>query len=139
MWYGLMLRIQAVSVQAWHLSGDVYSTKAGRKPWISEMYGYSFAAAKHNMWHIIDRVSMIYPGYLPTTPPRLIHYGLNFTIESTEGTYNFDKHWHYQFNPFACRVTEGTATEGGLFPKPPSVNSLLSPPVCAYLCLLTRT
>lgn len=120
------------SVQAWHLSGDVYSTAAGMKPWISEMYGYSFAAAKHDMWHTIDRVSMLYPGYLPNTPPRLIHYGLNFSIESSEGTYVFDKHWHYHFKPFECQVSAGgTATEGGLFPMLPSTSSLLSPLVRA--------
>lgn len=116
-----------VFAQAWHLSGDVYSTRAGMKPWISEMYGYSFAAAKHDMWHTIDRVSMMYPGYLPSTPPRLIHYGLNFSIESREGEYSFDKHWHYHFNPFSCQVSTGTASEGGLFPMLPSVSSLTSP------------
>jgi len=26
------------------------------------MYGYVFAAAKHNMWHRIDPYAMIYPG-----------------------------------------------------------------------------
>lgn len=121
------------TVQAWHLSGDVYSIRAGMKPWISEMYGYSFAAAKHDMWHTIDRVSMMYPGYMPSTPPRLIHYGLNFSIDSHEGTYYFDKHWHYHFDPFSCRVSEGTTTEGGLFTMQPSASSLLSPPVRTHL------
>lgn len=72
---------------------------------------------------------MIYPGYLPSTPPRIIHYGLNFTVDSREGSYSFDKHWHYQFNPFNCQVTVGTSTEGGLFPMPPSIDSLVSPSV----------
>lgn len=52
--------------QAWHLSGDLYSKKPGEKPWISEMYGYVFGAAKLNIWHKWDEASMIYPGYMPT-------------------------------------------------------------------------
>ena len=36
---------------AWKLSGDQYATKPGDKPWISEMYGYSFACAKADVWH----------------------------------------------------------------------------------------
>lgn len=52
-------------VQAWHLTGDVYSKKAGDKPWISEMYGYSFGAAKAGVWHKSEVESMLYPGYQP--------------------------------------------------------------------------
>ena len=36
---------------AWKLSGDVYTKKPGDKPWIAEMYGYSYAAARANIWH----------------------------------------------------------------------------------------
>lgn len=50
-------------VQAWELSGDSYSTHPGDKPWISEMYGYSFGAAKANVWHTCHRTAMLYPGY----------------------------------------------------------------------------
>jgi hypothetical protein len=52
--------------QAWHLSGDYYSRKKGDKPWISEMYGYVFGAAKLGIRHRWDEQSMIYPGYRPT-------------------------------------------------------------------------
>lgn len=52
-------------MQAWNLTGDVYSTHPGDKPWISEMYGYSFGAAKANVWHRYHTTAMIYPGYLP--------------------------------------------------------------------------
>lgn len=51
--------------QAWHLSGDVYATHPGDKPWISEMYGYSFGAAKADVWHKWDATSMLYPSYVP--------------------------------------------------------------------------
>mgnify|MGYP001810787274 CR=1 FL=1 len=52
-------------VQAWHLTGDVYAKKPGDKPWISEMYGYSFGAAKAGVRHRSEVESMLYPGYQP--------------------------------------------------------------------------
>jgi hypothetical protein len=51
--------------QAYRLSGDVYAIHPGDRPWISEMYGYAFGAANHNVWHKWDTFSMIYPGYEP--------------------------------------------------------------------------
>lgn len=48
---------------AWKFSGDQYATKKGSKPWISEMYGYSYACAKADVWHVVDRSAMLYPGY----------------------------------------------------------------------------
>ena len=48
---------------AWTLTGDSYSTHPGDKPWISEMYGYSYACAKANVWHICHHSAMLYPGY----------------------------------------------------------------------------
>jgi len=53
------------TAQAWQLSGDAYATHPGDKPWISEMYGYSFGAAKADVWHKYHTTAMIYPGYLP--------------------------------------------------------------------------
>lgn len=47
------------------MSGDVYAIHPGDKPWISEMYGYAFAAARANVWHKWDTFSMIYPEYEP--------------------------------------------------------------------------
>ena len=52
-------------LQAWRLSGDAYAVHPGDKPWISEMYGYSFGAAKADVWHKYHTTAMIYPGYLP--------------------------------------------------------------------------
>ena len=37
--------------EAWRFSGDIFAKKAGDKPWIAEMYGYSFGAAAANVWH----------------------------------------------------------------------------------------
>ena len=36
---------------AWRFSGDIFAKKPGDKPWIAEMYGYSFGAAAANVWH----------------------------------------------------------------------------------------
>lgn len=37
--------------EAWRHSGDIFAKKPGEKPWIAEMYGYSFGAAAANVWH----------------------------------------------------------------------------------------
>ncbi len=55
--------------EAWHLSGDSYSTHPGDKPWISEMYGYAFGASTADVWHKWDQTSMLYPGYTPNGAP----------------------------------------------------------------------
>ena len=61
------------TVQAYRLSGDVYAIHPGDQPWISEMYGYAFGAANHNVWHKWDTFSMIYPGYEPHGEDRRRH------------------------------------------------------------------
>ncbi len=50
-------------VQAWNLTGDAFTHNPGDKPWISEMYGYSFGTASANVWHHVDYEAMLYPGY----------------------------------------------------------------------------
>lgn len=69
---------------ATNITGDIYNSG-----WISEMYGYSFAAAEINLRHIIRRDIMIYPGYvpLPRAKYRVFHYGLRFGV----GNWSFDK------------------------------------------------
>ena len=110
---------------AWKLSGDQYATNPGDKPWISEMYGYSYACAKADVWHKVGgyRVTvtvthsltrslahfanetqtpvgmMRYPGYDVQTPPHVLHYGLAWKVGDH---YTFDKHWYYGFDPFLC-------------------------------------
>ncbi|KAL4524683.1 hypothetical protein Ndes2526A_g06797 [Nannochloris sp. 'desiccata'] len=114
---------------AWELTGDAYSTHPGDKPWISEMYGYSYACAKSNVWHICHHSAMLYPGYDVFEPPKVLHYGLTYEIKGTG--YKFDKHWHYDFDPFQCppwnfkptgKGSKGSL--GGLFFHPPRPSSL---------------
>jgi peptidyl serine alpha-galactosyltransferase len=50
---------------AWNETGDDYAKTPGTKPWIAEMYGYSFGAAKADVWHKVDHSAMLYPGHTP--------------------------------------------------------------------------
>ena len=52
-------------MQAWNLTGDAFTPNPGDKPWISEMYGYSFGCSSNNVWHRTDESAMLYPGYMP--------------------------------------------------------------------------
>ena len=117
-------------LQAWELSGDAYSKNPGDKPWISEMYGYSFACATADVWHTCPKGMMLYPGYevtgmwilisffsqwsmqnlMAASPfslyllfaeePYVLHYGLLWNVADSD--YQFDKHWYYGFDPFKC-------------------------------------
>lgn len=51
--------------QAYKDSGDTASKK-GDRIWIAEMYGYSFGAAKTNVWHKWHHDFMLYPSYTPS-------------------------------------------------------------------------
>ena len=110
---------------AWTLSGDAYTKSPGDKPWISEMYGYSYACAKSDVWHLTHRSAMLYPGYDVSEPPKVLHYGLEWEVAGTE--YEFDKHWHFDFDAFQCPPWDMTAgprdAKGGLFPHPPRASS----------------
>lgn len=64
-----------INVQAWELTGE-QGLKQGDKPWISEMFGYSFAAARLDIWHNSSYEIMLYPGYTPTGACFLITCGL---------------------------------------------------------------
>ena len=52
-----------ICLQAWNTTGDSYSVNPGDKPWISEMYGYSYACAAADVWHKVDFSAMLYPAY----------------------------------------------------------------------------
>ncbi len=58
-----MLKGLKFVAQAWNLTGDAFTHNPGDKPWISEMYGYSFGTASANVWHHVDYEAMLYPGY----------------------------------------------------------------------------
>ncbi|XP_042066857.1 peptidyl serine alpha-galactosyltransferase-like [Salvia splendens] len=90
-------------------TGDIY--EAG---WISEMYGYSFAAAECNLRHVISNDILIYPGYVPErgVSYRVFHYGLEFRV----GNWSFDKgKWRHMDVANKCWAT---------FPDPPDASTL---------------
>ncbi|DBA88087.1 TPA: hypothetical protein ACH3X2_005086 [Trebouxia sp. C0005] len=108
---------------ACNTTGDSYSIHPGDKPWISEMYGYSYACAAADVWHKVDFSAMLYPAYFSATPPKVLHYGLIYTIANTN--YTFDKHWHYDFDATACPPWNMNTDhpKKGLFPHPPRASS----------------
>ena len=63
-------------------------------------------------------------------PPKVLHYGLIFTVENTN--YTFDKHWHYDFDATACPPWDMTTDrpKRGLFPHPPRASSLTTKVSC---------
>ncbi|KAG2499027.1 hypothetical protein HYH03_003212 [Edaphochlamys debaryana] len=109
--------------EAWRLTGDQYVKKGG-KAWISEMYGYSFGAAKAGVWHMWDTITMIYPGRRPDGIPRVIHYGLKVAA----GNWTWDKHSYFHFDVTKCppwKLTgDPTKWESGIFPPPPRPSEL---------------
>lgn len=57
-------------LQAYKNSGDTASKKGGRI-WIAEMYGYSFGAAKVDVWHYYKEDFFLYPSYTPGSESQL--------------------------------------------------------------------
>ncbi|EFN59242.1 hypothetical protein CHLNCDRAFT_138234 [Chlorella variabilis] len=110
---------------AWELTGDAYSTHKGDRPWISEMYGYSYGCAAADVWHNVHHTAMLYPGYEVVEPPKVLHYGLLWNVPGTD--YSFDKHWHYSFDPLSCPPWEigksPRESRKGLFAHPPNARS----------------
>ncbi|KAL8471171.1 hypothetical protein ACS0TY_028749 [Phlomoides rotata] len=92
-----------------NITGDIY--EAG---WISEMYGYTFAAAELNLRHVISNDVLIYPGYVPVPGVnyRVFHYGLEFRV----GNWSFDKaKWRHMDVVDKCWAK---------FPDPPDPSTL---------------
>lgn len=95
---------------ATNITGDIYASG-----WISEMYGYSFAAAELNLRHIIRSDILIYPGYvpLPGANYKVFHYGLRFGV----GDWSFDKaDW---------RNADIVNTCWAKFPEPPDPSAIM--------------
>ncbi|KAK9864376.1 hypothetical protein WJX84_004323, partial [Apatococcus fuscideae] len=109
---------------AWNLTGDAFTKGPGDKPWISEMYGYSYGTAAADVWHKVIQSAHMYPSYFTTEAPRVLHYGLLWDIPNTD--FKFDKHWHYGFDAYKCppwNLTTDRPT-AGLFPFPPAPKDL---------------
>lgn len=73
-----------VCCQAYKDCGD--NVKKGDRPWIAEMYGYSFGAAKSNVWHIWKEDFMLYPSYAPGSESMNLQPNCLSSITSVAGT-----------------------------------------------------
>lgn len=102
---------------SWANTGDIFNDngKSG-PPWISEMYGYVFAAAEVGIQFQVHDDFMIYPGYAPPPEPFpiVLHYGLTFNVRD----WAFSKSWYHNFDVTTC--------PGKMFERPPEPNELKS-------------
>jgi len=71
--------------------------KVGEKNWVSDMYGYSFAAAVSGVWHKMMLTGMYYPDYDVADIPMVIHYGQGYNIGAD---FEFEKRKHMGFDSF---------------------------------------
>ena len=100
---------------SWANTGDIYNDNGKHgPPWISEMYGYVFAAAEVGINFQVHDDFMLYPGYYPPKDSRfpiVLHYGLTFNVLD----YAFSKQWYHHFK-LECGMT--------LFQRPPEPSDL---------------
>ena len=71
------------------VTGDAY-VGHGQAPWISEMYGYVFAASEAKLKHILTHGVVVYPDEIGAGQPQepsIIHYGLHCSV----GSFHFTK------------------------------------------------
>lgn len=111
-------------------TGDSY-VRFGEAPWISEMYGYVFAAAEAGVSHVLTEGAVVYSDAPLETPgPYIVHYGLHCYINVPPGVngslvankFHFTKYHWSQFDAHAC--------SGTLFPLPPQPDMVEG--LCSY-------
>lgn len=114
LWYNYSAIIRAEPGN-WPVEGSSDKTHAKDPPWISEMYGYSFACAELGIHHDVPPRAILYPGYAAFFDPWpvFIHYALLNSVED----YAFDKHWYHKYQMLDC--------PGKLFPEPPKKEDLI--------------
>jgi hypothetical protein len=93
-------------------TGDAYA-RPGTVPWISEMYGYAFAAAEAQVAHVFPPSLVGYPsdgGRDRERAPAVLHYGVDFKVGGA--LYAWNKMSFGRFDPGLC-------PRGGRFFAPP--------------------
>eukprot|EP00878_Enallax_costatus_P023272 GHUV01024743.1.p1 GENE.GHUV01024743.1~~GHUV01024743.1.p1 ORF type:complete len:564 (+),score=175.47 GHUV01024743.1:251-1942(+) len=125
--------IMRTDMEAYKDSGDTASKK-GDRIWIAEMYGYSFGAAKSDVWHTWREDFMLYPSYTPGRIPYIIHYGLIYHVNS----WTFDKHFYFDFDAHKCTPWELNTDrpKAGIFPPPPGPANLTGDYINRYKDLI---
>ena len=98
-WHPLARR--AVGTKNYIPTGDAY-VQFGEAPWISEMYGYIFAAAEQGIDTKLLNGLVEYTDYTsaarPPQGPTIIHYGLHCHVDS----YHFTKYDYQDFDLGSC-------------------------------------
>ena len=95
-------------------TGDAYVAPK-QAPWISEMYGYVFAAAEAGVRHILTDGVVVYPDEVGGSRPdesHIIHYGLHCKVHD----FSFTKYSFYGFDATGCT--------GKGFGDPPAPNNI---------------
>jgi hypothetical protein len=114
-------------LQAWDLAG---AHKHGENSWIAVMYGYTFAAAKHNMWHHVDHTTIALPSLSQfRSGPKLLHLCNGGSVQLASGhVFSFDKRRHMGFKFGQCPPWNdlNSTSTGGIFQHPPSVKELVA-------------
>ncbi|KIZ01491.1 hypothetical protein MNEG_6466 [Monoraphidium neglectum] len=117
-----------VVAEAWKYAGDTLARNQGDKPWLAEMYGYVFAAAKADVWHRWDKEAMLYPGYTPQGVVHILHYGVQWKVTPATGEpWSFDKKDFNAFDISRCPPWETGLKRptSGLLPPPPAPSKLV--------------
>jgi hypothetical protein len=57
----------------------------------------------------------------------VLHYGLQYSVVTKKGKWEWDKHWYHKFDVHKCPpwVFEVDRPQAGLFPAPPTPDDLL--------------
>eukprot|EP00798_Chlamydomonas_sp_ICE-L_P009971 gene9972-7848_t len=138
---------------AYKYSGDVYAVHPGDKPWISEMYGYAFGAAKANAYKYSGDVYAVHPGdkpwisemygyafgaakadvwhkwdttsmIYPAYEPHAMPKLMHYGLRFEVEQYKFDKHAHFGFDALACPPWDMTNQKSGIMKQAPRVAEL---------------
>ena len=111
--------------QAWKFAGDAAARRAGDKPWLAEVYGYAFGAAKADVWHRWDNASLAHAGArAPLAAPKILHYARPYELRTKAGkVWAFNKTALDAFDFAKCPPWNLSAPEGVL-PKPPRAAAL---------------
>ena len=111
-WHPLARR--AVGTKNYIPTGDAY-VQFGEPPWISEMYGYIFAAAEQGIETKLLNGLVEYTDYTdaarPPQGPTIIHYGLHCHVDS----YHFTK-YDYRISTWAAAL-HASAHHGASSPQ----------------------
>lgn len=111
------------------------------RPWLSAVTAAEAEAANARC---AQPAQLAQPNSNPRTPPpagvpRVLHYGLLYSVVSTKGKWTWDKHWFHEFDVHKCPPwdLEVEHPQEGLFPHPPLPGELLPHVSSLYRCVMS--